>query len=836
MRLASGIRLGPYEVLALLGTGGMAEVYRARDTRLGREVAIKVVSEALGANSAFVERFEREARLVGSVTHPNVVALHDVGVHDGQPYFVTELLQGETLRSRLGKGAVPLPTALDWATQIAQGLAAAHARGIVHRDLKPENVLVTREGHVKLLDFGIAKMLAAARDSEVVDGTASHDLLQETVSSGSNKTSTGLIIGTPGYMSPEQLRGDPVDARTDLFSLGAVLQELLSGQRAFPGATAVDSSYAILHHDPEPLPTSTPPAVAQVVHRCLEKDPDRRFQSARDLAFHLEVLRAPTTAAVVARGLPGPGSRRWWWIGAAAACLVGVGSALWAVGAGERFGSALRHGAGVEPGRAQPAAAMPSIAVLPFVNLSSDKEQEYFSDGITEELVDALARVKGLKVAGRASSFHFKGKNEDLRAIGEALGVTSIVEGSVRKQGNQVRITAQLIKVADGFHLWSRTYDGDLANVFDLQEKIARAITSELRVVLQGDQQNRLVPVATRNPEAYALFLQATAIFNRRDGHRFPDGIAEIEQALRLDPGYARAWSRLATLRGLSPTYQPNDPQSALAAADEAAHRAIELDPSLAEPQAVLGLVSNSRRQFLEADAAYRRALEIDPDDVNANFWFAINLITEGYVRRGTEHLDRALAADPMYPNALNWRSLTALVDGDLDLAERLSERSRDAGLAYLGIAASYVSELRGRRPEAVARLSEGLTVGLDELPDGARETIARGALGDVQARREALALIDRYLASRPAVVNAIVPYALMRLGRPAEALEVLARGPTRNDALPLPTLWLFIGRDARTLPGFSEAARRIGLVEVWEREGAPDMCRRVEPGKYTCH
>jgi tetratricopeptide (TPR) repeat protein len=276
--------------------------------------------------------------------------------------------------------------------------------------------------------------------------------------------------------------------------------------------------------------------------------------------------------------------------------------------------------------------------------------------------------------------------------------------------------------------------------------------------------------VATRNPEAYALYLQATAIFNRRDGRRFPDGIAEMEQALRLDPGFARGWSRLATLWGLIPTYQATDPQSALAAADQAAHRAIELDPSLAEPQAVLGLVSNSRRRFLEADAAYRRALEIDPDDVTANFWFAINLITEGYVRRGTELLDRALAADPMSPNALNWRSLTALVEGDLDLAERLSGRSRDAGLAYLGIAASYISELRGRRQEAVARLSEGLTVGVDDLPDGARETIARGALGDVQARGQALALIDRYLASRPAVVSANVPYALMRLGRPGGA------------------------------------------------------------------
>ena len=627
-----------------------------------------------------------------------------------------------------------------------------------------------------------------------------------------------------------------MDARTDLFSLGAVLHELLSGQRAFPGASAVESSYAILHHEPQPLPASTPPAVAQVVRRCLEKDPDRRFQSARDLAFHLEVLRAPPTAPVAARGTPRTGSRRWWWIGAGAASLVAVSSVLWAVGAGGRSGSALRHGAGVEPGRAKPAAAMPSIAVLPFVNLSSDKEQEYFSDGFTEELLNALARVKGLKVAGRASSFHFKGKNEDLRTIGETLGVTSIVEGSVRKQGNRVRITAQLIQVTDGFDLWSRTYDGDLTNVFDLQEEIARAITNELRVVLQGDQQTRLVPVATRSPEAHALYLQATAIFNRRDVFRFPDGIAELEQALRLDPGYARGWSRLATFWVLAPTYQPNDAQSALAAADRAAHRAIELDPSLAEPHAVLGVVSSSQRRFLEAAAAYRRALELDPDDITTNFWFATDLIKEGYVQRANKHLDRALAADPMYPNALNWRSLTALVEGDLDLAERLSTRARDAGLGYVGITVSYIAELRGRRQEAVARLTEGLSSGANELPDGANETIARGALGDVKARARALALLDRYLADRPAVVSGTVPYALIRLGRPGEALEVLARGPTGNDGLPLPTLWLSFGRDARTLPGFSDAARRIGLVEVWEREGAPDLCRRVEPGKYTCH
>jgi serine/threonine protein kinase len=307
VRLTPGTRVGPYEVVALLGAGGMAEVYRAKDTRLGRDVAIKVVSEALGADEAFLERFEREARLAGSLNHPNVVALHDVGLHDGKPYFVTELLQGETLRERLSKGSIPLATALEWAAQMAQGLAAAHERGIVHRDLKPENVFITRDGHVKLLDFGIAKLV------EGVQAATPHGLMDATVSPSGSSTGTGMVLGTPGYMSPEQVRGDPVDARTDFFSLSAVLYEMLCGRRAFPTGPVVESGYAILHNEPEPLPAAVPPQVAQVVQRCLEKDPARRFQSARDLAFNLELVRAPTgSVPTAAERFSKRQWRRWW--------------------------------------------------------------------------------------------------------------------------------------------------------------------------------------------------------------------------------------------------------------------------------------------------------------------------------------------------------------------------------------------------------------------------------------------------------------------------------------------------------------------------------------------
>ena len=287
MRLTPGTRVGPYEVVALLGAGGMAEVYRAKDTRLGRDVAIKVMSEALGGDRPLVERFGREAKLAASVAHPNVVALHDVGFHEGKPYFVTELLQGESLRERLAKGPIPLAKVLEWATQMAQGLAAAHERGIIHRDLKPENIFLTRDGHVKVLDFGIAKLI------ETAQATTSHGLLDDTMPPSGSGTGTGMVLGTPGYMSPEQVRGDPVDARTDFFSLGAVLYEMLCGRNAFAAGPVVERNYAILHDEPEPLPAAVPPQVAQVVHRCLEKDPARRFQSAQDLAFNLELVRTP---------------------------------------------------------------------------------------------------------------------------------------------------------------------------------------------------------------------------------------------------------------------------------------------------------------------------------------------------------------------------------------------------------------------------------------------------------------------------------------------------------------------------------------------------------------
>ena len=354
-------------------------------------------------------------------------------------------------------------------------------------------------------------------------------------------------------------------------------------------------------------------------------------------------------------------------------------------------------------------ASLKSIAVLAFTDLSPTKDQEYFSDGIAEEILNALVKVKGLKVAGRTSSFYYKGKNEDLRKIGETLGVAHILEGSVRKQGEKVRITAQLIKADDGFHLWSETYDGDLADVFELQERIARAITDELKIVLQGGQQQRLVPVATSSAEAYALYLQATGVFNRRDSARYPDAIAALEEALRLDPAYARAHSRLAALHVLRPTADASTAVSANAAAEWHAQRALELDPNLAEPHAVLGNLNGNQRRYPEGQRAFERALALEPDDVTSNFWYAVFLLNTGYGQRGVEYLDRVLVIDPMLPNALAWRARSYLNSGDIDAAERLARRSIGAGLAIAGITLASIEQARGRGDAALRELIEGL-------------------------------------------------------------------------------------------------------------------------------
>jgi tetratricopeptide (TPR) repeat protein len=413
--------------------------------------------------------------------------------------------------------------------------------------------------------------------------------------------------------------------------------------------------------------------------------------------------------------------------------------------------------------------------------------------------------------------------------------VAHVLEGSVRTQGQRVRITAQLIRTADNFHVWSQAYDGTLTDVFELQERIARAITDELQVALQGGQKTRLVKTTTTSPEAYALYLQASGIFNRREGARMPEAIAKLEQAVRLDPSFARAHSRLSMVHAISTIYRPGETETLHAAAKREAHKAIALDDTLAEPYAALGRIFGEQRRYIQEREAFNRALALDPDDVNANFWFATALVSTGYSRQGAQVLDHVLDIDPLLPNALAWRGAAAFYAGDVDQGERLMRLSQDNGLAHAGLSLSMATAQRGDHAGAARQLAEGLRALDTGMPADAPEILAAGVHGDAAAHARALALIHAYLARRPMPVAGGVPHVLLKLGQPALALRVVQDRPTGNDAMFFPLLWSPYGREARRLPEFAEFARRTGLAALWDKYGAPDLCRRVGPGAYAC-
>jgi serine/threonine-protein kinase len=608
MAIATGTRLGPYEILAPLGAGGMGEVYRARDTRLGREVAVKVLPESLAADAGALARFEREARAVAALSHPNILALHDYGQEAGLFYAVTELLEGETLRDRMSASAIPVPRAVDFAHQIAQGLTAAHEKGIVHRDLKPDNVFVSRDGHVKILDFGLAKSVGFPEASREGSGL-------ETLG-----TEAGVILGTVGYMSPEQARGEPAGPQGDVFSLGLILYEMIAGRNPFRRETAVETLVALLREEAPPLSDSgrtVSPELEQIVAHCLEKHPSARFQSARDLAFALRVFDRAGHHSVSAAGLEGIAS------------------------------SAVQgHGEGAEA----------SVAVLPFRNMSADPEAEYFSDGVTEEIIGVLSRIPALRVAARTSCFAFKGKDTDVRRIGRELGVRTVLEGSVRQAGRRLRITAQLIDVATGYHLWSQRYDREMEDVFAVQDEIARAIADTFQPQSAGAAATPLPERPTQSVEAYDLYLRGRHFWKLR---RLRQAIEQFEAAVAKDPGYAAAYTAIADSYSIWGFYGGISTWEAYARARAAAERAQELAPDSADVHLSLGVIEHyygwdTTRQEREL----RLAIERNPKLTDAYFWLALLLTSSGRFEEALEAGRRAVALEPHSANAqtvLGW-------------------------------------------------------------------------------------------------------------------------------------------------------------------------------------
>lgn len=478
-----------------------------------------------------------------------------------------------------------------------------------------------------------------------------------------------------------------------------------------------------------------------------------------------------------------------------------------------------------------------SIAVLAFADLSPDGDQEYFGDGIAEEILNALVGLPGLRVAGRTSAFHFKGRNEDLRSIGATLGVAHILEGSVRKQGERLRITAQLVRSEDGFHLWSETYDGTDADIFALQERIAREVTRSLRVALNAGQEERLVNAGTANPEAYALYLRATEVFNRRETERYEEGIAAARQALRLDPGYARAHSRLATLYYLWANIVASGRfDSLMAEASNQARSALELDPGLAEPHAVLAVVHWANRRFVDGAEAIERAIATDPNDSTAVFWAALLHCQVGAIGRCERDLDHVLVLDPLMPNALGWRARLYVSSGDLATAEEMIERAREAGLRWAEIAWAHVALKRGDREAAQAYFEEFYSIfGFDLTPE-APAAFSAVRVGDEEASERARAIIDDYLAGSPMRINSLVPLTLLAMGEAERGLEVFADYPSNNDSMFLgEVLGTRFYPEAWASPAFPAFLQKTGIATYWDRFGAPAHCRKDADGNYRC-
>ena len=486
---------------------------------------------------------------------------------------------------------------------------------------------------------------------------------------------------------------------------------------------------------------------------------------------------------------------------------------------------------------AAPTADPKSIAVLAFANLSADKNNEYFSDGVAEEILNSLAKLDDLKVAGRTSSFYYKGRDEPLAAIGAALGVAHVLDGSVRKQGERLRISAQLIRVGDGFELWSDTFDGTDADVFTLQENIARQVTSELKVALDAGQSGRLVDAGTQNPDAYQRYLQASSIFDRRDGAHMLDAVNQLQEAVALDPGYARAYSRLAALHAILPTYFRGRYADREAQVRENARRAIALDPRLAEPWAAMGMSAPlSGNGLIESREYFETAIQLDPDDITTNFWFGLTLARSGYNRAGAERMDHGLAVDPLVPNLMRWRGVLYLRDGDIDGAEQFLKRAQAAGLRLAGRELGEIAFRRGDIERAKRIWMDGSDPMLSQLPPEAREVLARGLFGgDAEARARAVAAIDAYLASDPEFVPGMMALWLVQIGQGAQALELERTRVKVDNSDFMAYLFSPAGKALRALPEFPAYLRAKGFPALWDRYGAPDVCRKSANGDWVC-
>lgn len=740
--------IGHYRILKRLGKGGMGEVFLAEDTKQhGRKVALKVLPPQLTQDEGRVRRFKQEARAILALNHPNILTIFEIGEMEATHYIATEFIQGETLRHCLWRNPIKVDEALGIAIQVAMALEAAHAAGIVHRDVKPENIMLrpdrfVRDRFVKVLDFGLAKL--TERESPASD--------PEAVTMAITHTSPGAVVGTTGYMSPEQAQGETIDARTDIFSLGVVLYEMVAGRAPFTGPTDSHVRVSIIDQDPPPLThesAEAPRQLERIVSKALAKDRGKRYQTITDLKIDLEQLREELTLSgsqLSEDTQLTPAARLTKQIGLAHSAAgvrstdtVSIDAASTAPGSASFVPAINRHrtaavvaagvilalvAAGIYFRYSRP--TINSVAILPFVNDSNDPNAEYLSDGITESIINSLSRLPGLKVMSRNAVFRFKGKNPDPQEVGRNLKVGAVLMGRLVKMGDRLIIKTELIDVSDGTQLWGAEYNNSLADIFSVQDEISKTISEKLRFRLTGADQENLGKRYTQDAEAYELYLKGRYFWNKRGEAGLRNGIKYFQAAEEKDPNYALAYSGLADSYALLCDIGVVAPVTEMPQAKAAAQKAVNIDPTLAEGYTSRGFVKLAFDwDWLGAEADFKRALELNPKYPTAHQWYASYLVQMGKFDRAKQEIEQAQQLDPLSPiissNVGFYSYFEHRYDDAIEQYKRTLEIDPDFWVAhhYLGLA--YAK--KGMHDQAISELRNSLhSPGEGPLKEGAVE------------------------------------------------------------------------------------------------------------------
>ena len=666
-----GKTVSHYRILERLGEGGMGVVYKAEDLTLGRTIALKFLPPELTRDAAAKERFKHEARAASALDHPNICTIHEINeTDDDQMFIAMACYEGETLKKKIERGPMDLDQAVRIAIQVGEGLAKAHSLGIVHRDIKPANVMITGDNVAKILDFGLAKLAGQVR-----------------------LTKTSSTLGTVAYMSPEQAGGKEVDSRTDIWSLGVVLYEMIAARLPFKGEHEQAMMYSILNEDPAPLVSlrsEAPKEVLPILGKALAKEPGRRYQHMSEMLADLKSCEKKLEVASAASEAAKPRwtKKRQLYLSAGLAVIIG----LFVVGKIYLF--------------PPPRGPIDSIAVLPLQNLSGDPNQEYFSDGMTEALITELQKIRSLRVISRTSVMRYKKAQKLLPEIARELNVRAVVEGSVLREGDNVRVNVQLIQASPEKHLWAENFDRTMKSILALQSDVAQAIAREIRVVVTPDEQKRMASSRSVNPEAHEAYLKGRFYWNKRRGEDLKTAIGYFDQAIEKDPSYATAYAGLASTYVLLPEYAGLPPKEIMPKAEAAATKALELDSTLAEAHAVLGLI---RYEFdwdwAGAESEFKRAIELDPNYPTAHHWYSSLLSRFGRFDEALSESKRALELDPLSlvinENVGAILSSTGQFDKAIDQLKRALELDPNFSATHLDLGTTYARQ--GKYDEAIA-------------------------------------------------------------------------------------------------------------------------------------